>query len=336
MNNDKHNRNLLRRSLLLTSICLLFTGVGLRAMSTYDGYKTYKLEEKQLTENKNKNKEEFIKSILEQSNAISAYSTKSQAIELQTKLLEKHSKDEIYDSLINKEFNPEMFEVFREVFDLKDSKANVVVTIGTKDAVIFNNSNTNYNKFKYIDTNGKKYATWDEFYKNMSNPKVTKEAFTDLVLKKKEAVILRLDGKYPNNKYYTIDDVVKDYMENGMKNMSQYMILSKGLITEEGDLFGENDIKYVETNKKVNKMYIFQSISVDTFIRNYERVVYDIEYGYENTINEFSNRMTLEFTQTLVTIFIVIISIIILMIIYKNILEEDENIEKEIKKSKVE
>lgn len=331
MKKVKHNRNLMRRSLLVTSIFLLFIGVGLRAMNTYDGYRAHKLEEKHIIEDKNQNKKEFIKSILEQSNEIAVYSTKSQAIELQSKLLEQYSKDEVYNSLINKEFYPDMFDIFKNVFDLSEVEGKSVVTIGTKDSVIFNSSNVNHNKFKYIETNGKKYATWDEFYKNMDNPKVTKQAFTDLVLKKKGAVILRLDGQYNNNIYYSIDDVVKDYMENGMENMDQYVILTKGLITEDGDMFGEKDVNYVEANDDVNKLFIFQSLSVDTFLKHYVPIIHDIELGYERSIYEFSNRMNLEFTQTILTMAIILIAIIILMIIYKNILEEDTSIEKEIK-----
>lgn len=325
----------MRRNLIIATIFLLFIGGGIRAVSMYDRYKTSESEGAKLKLTMENNKEDVIKTIFQHGHTSAELIAKDVAHNLHEELLQEYTLDEVYNSIVKKYYNVEMLDVFDKVFDLNGVDANVVFTVGTQDDVIYSKSNTNFHKFKYIDTNGRKTVSWEEFYNNMNNPEVTKRAYLDLAMRKKDYVILRLDGDYVDNRYYTLDDVVKDYMKNGMKNMDQFCILTMGVITETGDMFGERDIEYMERNDNSNKIYVFQAISLDVFFRKDVSVISNIEKEYEESIQIFKYRAMSDMAQTLMILLIVLISIILLMVMLKDVSEEIDEIER-LNKNKVE
>lgn len=328
MNNCKKHVTI-KKNILLASILLLFFGGGLRACSIYEKFKSTedaKIPMKQLMED---NKENVIDSIFKQGTLVSNYAVENIAYKLESKLLEKYSKDEIYQSLIKESFNSEMLEVFDNVFDLKNIEHSILYTVATKDSVIFNKSNVDYDKFNYFETNGKKSLSWDEFYLNLDNPEITKQAFYDLVTKKTDIAVLRFDGNYEYDGYYTMDDVILDYLENGTKNLDKYFVVTSAVITEEGDMFGERETDYMQMNENLNRLYIFRAISVNVIFDKYTSVIDNIKKEYEINIQMLDNRNMYEFSHTLVTLVIILTVIILLMILLKDVINEENIIKSE-------
>ena len=312
----------MRKNLIIVTILLLFIGAGIRAVNMYDRYKASEAEDAKLKMTMEQNKKSVIKSIFQHGHDTAEFVAKDIAHNLHEALLQEYTLEEVYASIANKNYDVEMLDVFDKVFELNGVDENIVFTVGTQDEVIYSKSNTNLQKFKYIDTKGNKTVSWDEFYENMNNPEVTKRAYLDLAMKKKDYVILRLDGSYVNNKYYTLDDVVEDYMKNGMKNMDQFCILTMGVITETGDMFGERDIEYMERNPNNNKIYVFQAISLDAFFGRDVTVINNIEKEYEEAIHLFRHRTMSDMSQTLLILLVVLVTIILLMIILKDVVDE--------------
>ena len=211
--------------------------------------------------------------------------------------------------------------------DLSNKTDDVIITVGTKEYVFYSKSNIDLDKYKYIESESK-YLTWDEYYAQIDDSGVLKQAYEDIALNRVDYVIIRTDGYYPNNTYYTIEDVIQEYHENGMKNMDKYMIVTMGVITENGDIFGETDRHYLSNNPNVNKIYVFKAVSIGTFLENYTDLLEQCDQSVTTKIIQYRNNT--EFTNALINIFLVTTTVIVLMVVIKSLDEENENIKDKI------
>ena len=332
----ERNKSIIK--ILVITLLLLFTAVSMRVISMYRKYNEFEESKKVTEENILTNKKEVIKSIIEMGNEISKEDVNLETVELHNLLLSTFTQEELYDIVAERNINPDIIEKFDEVFDLENENANSVVTIGVKDFVLYNSSNTDLKKFDYIDTNGKIIIPWDEFFENMDDPKVTKKGFEDLALKKQKIIILRLDGQYKNGSYCTVDDVIDDYMINGMKNMDKYMILNVGLITDDGDILGGKDVNYIDKQISESKIHIFKSVSVDKYLKEYSSLIKSFDENIEDNMKDIERKTVQEFTTSIFVTILLIIILIIIMYVIKHIDDENdkiiENQEKENKEIK--
>jgi hypothetical protein len=248
--------------------------------------------------------------------------TKNDSLTLHRIMIETMNIDEIYDNIVNMNLDKTFIGILDEVFDLTNKKDEIIITVGTKDYVIYSKSNIDLDKYKYIESEGK-YLTWDEYYEQVDGSGIMKQAYEDIALNRVDYAIIRTDGYYPNGTYYTIEDVITEYHNNGMKNMDKYMIVTMGVITENGDIFGETDSHFLAKNPNVNKIYVFKSVSLGTILENYLPLLEQCDQSVTIKIIQYRNNT--EFANALINIFLVTATIIILMIVIKNI--DDENIQ---------
>ena len=314
------SRNCLRKYMLMITCLILFIAGGFRAFTLYKTYKSYNQEIQSIERNADKNIHTILEVILTEGFDLTKKNTKTDAITLHRILIETLTMDEIYDNIVNMRLGDELIGILDNVFDLSDKTDHTIITVGTKDYVIYSKSNINLDKYKYIESNGQKYITWDEYYQQLDDIGVLHKAYEDLALNRCEYVIIRTDGYYPNGTYYTIQDVINDYHENGMKNMDKYMILSVGLITDNGDIFGENDSDYLNKNNNVNKIYIFEAISIDSYLNNYMELLDQFDQSVSTRIIQYRN--STEFSNALINIFLIITSIITIMVVIKSLDDE--------------
>ena len=314
------SRNCLRKYMLMITCLILFIAGGYRAFTLYKTYKSYNQEIQSIERNADKNIHTILEVILTEGFDLTKKNTKTDAITLHRILIETLTMDEIYDNIVNMRLGDELIGILDSVFDLSDKTDHIIITVGTKDYVIYSKSNIDLDKYKYIESNGQKYITWDEYYQQLDDTGVLHKAYEDLALNRCEYVIIRTDGYYPNGTYYTIQDVINDYHENGMKNMDKYMILSVGLITDNGDIFGENDSDYLNKNNNVNKIYIFEAISIDSYLNNYMELLDQFDQSITTRIIQYRN--STEFSNALINIFLIITSIITIMVVIKSLDDE--------------
>lgn len=322
-------RNVLRKYLLMISVLLLFFAGGYRAYTLYKTYNSYEAEIQSIEKNTHENIHNVLKAILEEAHDLNEYKTKMDSTTLHRLMIETMSMDVIYDNIVNMELDNEFIDILNGVFDLSEEKDKVIITVGTKDFVFYCKSNIDLDKFDHINTNNK-YITWEEYYSYMDNPEVIKIAYEDLVMNRTDYVILRIDGKYPDGKYYTIEDVIQDYHENGMKNMNKYYILTLGVITDTGDIFGEPDDIYMQHNPNVNKIYIYKAVCIGDCINSYKPLLESFDESMSAKIIQVRN--TTEFSNALINIFLITSSIIILMIVIKSLDDENIDLQKKINK----
>ena len=318
------SRNILRKYLLMITCLILFIAGGYRAFTLYRTYHSYENEVQSIEAGSKKNIGNVLKTIIEENHDLIEYTTKMDATTLHRLMVESMSMDEIYDNIVNMNLDDKFIKILDDVFDISDDKSHTILTIGTKDYVFYSKSNIDYDKYKYIESNGSKYISWDEYFEQLNNPKVLRKAYEDLALERSDYVIIRIDGEYPNGTYCTIDDVIEDYHKNGMENMDKYYILTLGVITDNGDIFGENDSDYLNKNPNVNKIFIFKAVSISDFLSNYSSLLKSLDQSASTKIIEYRN--TTEFGNALINIFLITSSIITIMIVIKSLDDENNNL----------
>jgi hypothetical protein len=315
---------------MVAILILLFAG-GYRAFTLYKTYRSYEQEIASIEASTDENIHNVLKVVIEEAYATVNYRTKMDSITLHRMMIESMNMDTIYDNIVNMNLGNEFIKILDEVFDLSETEENVIITVGTKDFVIYCKSNIDSDVYDHVDSDSR-YITWEDYYSSMKNPSVVKIAYEDLVMHRTDYVILRIDGYYPEDRYYTIDDVIEDYHENGMKNMDKYYILTLGVITDTGDIFGESDDIYMQHNPNVNKMYIFKAVSLKNFIVKYKPLLDSFDESMSAKIIQVRN--VTEFSNSLINIFLITTSIIIIMIVIKSLDDENTYIENKNKKPK--
>lgn len=318
------NQNNLRKYLLMITILILLFAGGYRAFTLYKTYRNYEQEIASIELGTHTNIHNVLKVVITEAHDSIMYKTKMDSITLHRMMIESMSINKIYDNIVNMNLDDDFIKILDKVFDLSETKEKTIITIGTKDFVFYCKSNIESDIYDHIDTDSK-YITWEEYFANMKNPEVTKIAYEDLVMHRTDYVILRIDGYYPDGKYYTIDDVIKDYHENGLKNMDKYYILTLGVITDTGDIFGESDDNFMQHNPNVNKLYIFKAVSLENFVNNYKPLLDSFDKSMSTKIIQVRN--TTEFSNALINIFLITTSIIIVMLVIKS-LDDDMQIER--------
>ena len=324
-------KNLFRKYLLMIACLILFFAGGFRAFNLYKNYKSYNQEIATIEKNADENIHTILKAILIEAYEMSNNNTKNDSITLHRLMIESMSMDEIYNNIVNMNLGDKFIEILDEVFNLENKEDNIIIAVGTKDYVIYSKSNINLDQYKYIESE-REYLTWDEYYKQVDKSGVMKQAYEDVALNRVEYAIIRTDGYYPNGTYYTIDDVIQDYHDNGMKNMNKYMLVTIGVITDNGDIFGERDHNYLSKNPNVNKIYIFKSISIGTFLSNYTDLLEQCDQSVTTKIIQYRNNT--EFGNGLINIFLVTTTIIILMIVIKSLDDENMKLNNDLNKPK--
>ena len=317
-------RNVLRKYLLMVTCLILLIAGGYRAFTLYKTYKSYNQEIQSIKQNTDEQMHTILKAILMEGYDITEKNTKADALTLHRIMIESMTMDEIYENIVNMKLGDTLTGVLDEVFDLSNKSDNIIITVGTKDYVIYSKSNVNLDFYKYIESDGKKYITWDEYYEQLGDSdRVLKSAYEDVALNRVDYAIIRIDGYYPEGRYYTIEDIIQEYHDNGMKNLNKYMIVTLGVIIDDGDIFGEKDNTYLSKNPNVNKIYVFKSVSIGTFLSNYEELIKSCDQSVSARIIQYRNAT--EFSNALINIFLITSSIITIMIVIKSL--DDEIIE---------
>ena len=316
-------KNVLRKYMLMLACLILFIAGGYRAFTLYKTYKSYDQEIQSIEKNTDIQIHTILKAILIEGYDVTEKNTKNDSITLHRIMIESMTMDEIYENIVNMRLGDEFIGILNEVFDLSNKTDDIIITVGTKDYVFYSKSNINLDKYKYIESNNENYITWDEYYEQIDNSGVLHKAYEDIALNRVDYAIIRTDGVYPNGTYYTIDDIIQEYHDNGMENMDKFMIVTLGVITDDGDIFGELDSNYLNKNSNVNKIFIFKSVSIGTFLSNYVELLNQCDQSVTTKIIQYRN--TTEFSNALINILLITTTIITIMIVIKSL--DDEIIE---------
>lgn len=163
-------KNILRKYFLMVAVIILLFAGGYRAFTIYKTYQNYKQEISSIERNADNNVHSVLKVVIEEAYDTMSYKTKIDSNTLHRMMIESMPINDIYNNIVNMNLDTKFINILNEVFDLSESEDKVIITVGTKDYVIYCKSNIDSDVYDHFDTT-KKYITWEEYYGFMFDPK---------------------------------------------------------------------------------------------------------------------------------------------------------------------
>lgn len=256
--------------------------IGLLSLSSFNMY-TLKVESDSINKivnvvNKNidKDKENYISSILDLGYKLCLQTTDILSKQLETELLVNYDlktlKKEFDQSILSEEF----YEVMKKVLNV-DSENNIlfntekVTMVALKDGLIAEFSNNNVD---HIATSGDNVLLWEEYINKSVNPSLTRDALETVFKNKNSIAFIQKSGK-PEIKTSNINDLINLYIKEGKEALSDYYFLTASLITEDGDIFGTYDKTFLSENKNY-KLIVLNTTSVKEVLNIFETQINSI------------------------------------------------------------
>ena len=186
---------------------------------------------------------------------------KISTMKLEKDLINNHTKTELNDMLNSTKFSNKIFDTMdnanKKYYKSSDAENTNFLIIGTEENILYAKANSYHDKFKHLlGTNST--ITWDKFYNNLNNPKITKKVFNNLKSSPNgDAVIMRIDGKYDKDQIYNSKDLLKIFKEKGIDGLKGFGYVTLSTITEDGDILGHSDSIFMQQNLECKKIYVY-------------------------------------------------------------------------------
>lgn len=269
---------------------IMCTIVGLLSLSSFNMY-TLKVESNSINkivnvinENVDKDKENYIKSVLNLGYKLCLQSTDILSKQLETELLVNYDlktlKKEFDQSILSDEF----YEVIKNVLSVKDENnilfnMEKLTMVAIKDGLIAEFSNNNVD---HIATSGNNVLLWEEYINKSVNPSLTRDALKKVFRNKNNVAFIQKSGK-PVIKSSNIDDLISLYIKEGKEALSDYYFLTASLITEDGDIFGTYDKTFLSENRNY-KLIVLNTTSVKEVLNIFETQIDSIHNRGDNLL----------------------------------------------------
>lgn len=319
--------------LVVMIIIILMISTAIRSITLYNRYKILcpdgNIESNIIDSLITDNNTEFFNIILHDAYDIASREDKIATDRLETDLLEKHSKKQLEDILNSKKFDNSVYDTIdsanNKYFKSSNSENVNFLIIGTEDKILYAKANAYHDKFKHL-SGTESAISWNVFYNTLNNPIVTKEVFDTLKNSPKtnHTVIMRIDGKYNDNKLYNIDDILKIYKKEGMNGIKGFGFVTLSTITEDGDILGHSDSVFMKKDNTCKKLYVYHYMDIREYVLDNLNKLMEQNIINDKYINILDKEVINDFLFSLATILFNIISIIGLMFIYKSLKESEE------------
>lgn len=318
-----YRKNNLIKRVLFFAICLLLTFAGIRTYSLYNYYRDSNEQDLQIEQSIEDTSDSILQEFLLAAYRNAYYHNKSDSYNLQTSLIDEHGVEKVYDCLVNGNFSDEIYKTFIDVFSnlYKDDQYEYdnFVVVANDEGIVYVKSNNKLDKFDDLHQDNE-IISWEEFIAGQDNPEVAKKAYADAYYKAytTDPVIIRIDGQYDSNEYYTLDDLYEIYKKEGIAGLKGYGFLVVSTITDKGDMYGNVDNTFMHSNE-VHKLYVYHYIDVTVFLEEHEAT---LNKANDVTLTMLDNMQLERKVSTLiscVSLFIIVIVVICLMMVYKEI-----------------
>lgn len=316
------------KEILFCVICLLLTFAAIRLYSLYNLY-TYTTEKQEVKISKMLDNDinAVLHEVLMSSYKNVYFTNKNEASNLQINLIENHGVDKVHDSLVNGKYTSDIYKTFmdsfNDLYNANNSDYDEGTFVANDEGFIFVETNNKLDKFNSIKK-ANKVVPWKNFIANMKNPEVTKKAFADAYFKSyaTNPVIIRLDGNYNGNRYYTIDDLCRIYIEEGIDGLKGFGFLVSSTLTENGDIYGNVDSTFMQSND-VHKLYVYKYVDVCVYLKDHEKALNEMDGTINTIINDLQLEKKVSMLITVVSIFLIVLCAICLMIVYRELNNND-------------
>ena len=319
------------RMLSLLLIIVLLISTATRTVSLYKRFNVLcpkgDIEENILDTLMLDNNEQTFDMIIHDGYDIASREDKISTMKLEKDLINNHTKTELSDMLNSKKFNNKIFDTMdnanKKYYKSSDAENTNFLIIGTEENILYAKANAYHDKFKHL-LGTDSTITWETFYNNLNNPKMTEKIFNNLKgsVPNEHTVIMRIDGKYDDDQIYNSKDLLKIYKQEGIDGLKGFGYVTLSTITEDGDILGHSDSIFMQQNLECKKIYVYHYMDIQEYILNNIDKLVEQNIKNDYFINIIDKEVINDFLFSISTIIFNIISIIGLMFIYK-LLEED-------------
>lgn len=317
--------------MIVMIIIILLVSTTLRAVTLYNQYRLIcpegKIDHTLIDKIVSVNNRNLFNMIINEGYNNAVKRDKISTDKLQSDLLTNHSKYELEEVLNSIKYHNYVYNTIDNANNnyFQSSYPGYVnfLVIGTEDKILYAKANDYHDKFKNM-LGKESFISWKVFYNTLNNPAMTKTTFEDIKNTNiTNTTIMRIDGKYKDNRLYTTNDLYDIYQKKGLNGLTGFGFVTLSTITEDGDILGNKDSNFMRKNENCKKMYVYHYMDIREYIiRNVEKMMEQnlLNDKYTDTIDK---QIINSILFSLSTIIFNMISIIGLMFVYKS-LEEDK------------
>lgn len=318
--------------MIVMIIIILLVSTTLRAVTLYNQYRLIcpegKIDHTLIDKIVSVNNKNLFNMIINEGYNNAVKRDKISTDKLQSDLLANHSKYELEEVLNSVKYHNYVYTTIDNANNnyFQSSFPGYVnfLVIGTEDKILYAKANDYYDKFKNM-LGTESYISWKMFYDTLNNPTMTKTTFEDIKNSNiTNTTIMRIDGKYKDNRLYTTKDLYDIYRKKGLNGLTGFGFVTLTTITEDGDILGNKDSNFMRRNENCKKMYVYHYMDIREYIiNNVEKMMEQnlLNDKYTDTIDK---QIINSILFSLSTILFNIISIIGLMFVYKSLEEVNE------------
>lgn len=282
------NKSNIKTKIISISSLILLSGFTLFGYTQYDEYRYMTDNFNSIKKIVNEELELYIESILLGNQEKAKLYIESHTDIINEKILEQYEgeHDTLKKDIKNPNENTKLVKILDEYLSDKFINTNTTHNkpfVITLDHIIWNRS-LSYN---YTDSNENSVISLDNFISNHYNQKLSKiaiESIKNMNLDKNKFIFWEaLSNDNPEHKIINkmdISEIIDVYNEEGIESLKSYDILVPAYITDEGDIFGNNDVNSNGHKNNNDKIVIVQRVNV-----------FDALMCYESEINEFKNNI---------------------------------------------
>ncbi len=282
----------------------------------------YNSAREELEETAHENNEEIweeISEIIEENYYSSKLASNIISLNLENSIIENYSNlDELEDQLDKGVYSEKFHDILKDNIEKDDVDISLkpspyFTIVGKMDSVLVTFSNDGTSKLSRIDT--KYVISWDEIAKLTPNPSFTMKA-VDRILNKSQGIIFTQTGnfqkdiKYPNE--MSMETLKNVYDIEGIEGLGKFSLMAPSYITEDGDIFGNDDRYYLSKNY-THKLITVQVISLETVLSQQQEYI-NMKIKNNSIEEKFIEKRILDglITTVLISLMLFIISLILI------------------------
>lgn len=278
----------IKTKIVSISSVILLSGFALLGYIQYNEYEYMTDNFSSIRKSMNSELDVYIESILLENQEKARLYIESYTHVINDKILKEYEGD--YSTLKEDIKNPKEDTKLIKILDecltnrfINSTTSHNKPFVSTIDHIIWNR-NLSYD---YNLSNDDNVITLDEFINNHYNSKLSKlavESIKNMNLDKNKFIFWEaLDNSNPEHKLIekmNISEIINVYNEEGIESLKSYEILVPAYITDNGDIFGNNDVDSNGNKNNTDKIIVIQRVNI-----------FDALVKYESKINEFRNNI---------------------------------------------
>lgn len=199
-------------------------------------------------------------------------------------------------------FTTEFHELLKDNL-LKDDIQNklksepYLTLLGTESHLISSFANDKYNSFRGLKD--EPIVDWETFLNTLPNPELGITALEMVMNQSNDVIFTQSKVDSVGGTITTVDmSTLKNiYLTEGMEGLENFSLLAPSYITEEGDIFGNNDSTFMQKNK-THKIIVIQVVNLSDILDAHEKLFKQLDLNHDQQLKAIESFLIREVSLT--------------------------------------